>query len=297
MKIVLSRKSPVPIRHQLGKQLELRILSGDLRAGAKLPAVRVLARTLGIHANTVAAAYRDLQRTGRVTLRPGVGVFVRRLRRPVSSADGVDAAVRDALRELASGFGAGPVRSAVERWFRAQPGRVAIVDPHLDSAELLAHEVATQLGQTVEALTFDRLDRDALLGALAVVVPYHAERFTTMAPHVPVEVVHIQIAQEHSDAVRALPKDALVLVVSHAGYVLEFSKALFHSLRGDEILIEGRLIAAAKEWQRLARLADLTFVDALAALAARRHGIRNAREFRLLSNETLERIQAAVSPG
>jgi hypothetical protein len=90
--------------------------------------VRVLARTLGIHANTVAAAYKDLQRTGHVTLRPGVGVFVRRLRKLLSRSDGVEAAVRDALRELASGFGAAPVRAAVKRWLRAQPGRVAVVD-------------------------------------------------------------------------------------------------------------------------------------------------------------------------
>jgi hypothetical protein len=75
-----------------------------------------------------------------------------------------------------------------------------------------------------------------------------------------------------------MPKDSLVLVISRAGYVLEFSRALFHSLRGDEILIEGRLLAAAQDWQRLARVADLTFVDALAAEGVRRCGIRNARE-------------------
>jgi DNA-binding transcriptional regulator YhcF (GntR family) len=58
MKIALSRRWPVPIRQQLRKRLELKIHSGDLRAGAKPPAVRAPARTLGLDARDSQREYR-----------------------------------------------------------------------------------------------------------------------------------------------------------------------------------------------------------------------------------------------
>ena len=76
MDIPLNRESGVPIRDQLVVYLEMRILDGTLKPGERLPSVRALARRLKIHSNTVSAAYKDLQSTGRVRLRTGSGVFV-----------------------------------------------------------------------------------------------------------------------------------------------------------------------------------------------------------------------------
>ena len=50
------------------EQIKLRILdlasSGELAVGSKLPSVRSLATDLGVAANTVARAYRELEQTG-----------------------------------------------------------------------------------------------------------------------------------------------------------------------------------------------------------------------------------------
>lgn len=50
------------------EQVRLRILdlssSGELAVGTKLPPVRALARDLGVAANTVARAYRELEQAG-----------------------------------------------------------------------------------------------------------------------------------------------------------------------------------------------------------------------------------------
>ena len=77
MDFVLKRKGGVPLHDQLLAQLELRILTGVLAPGQRLPSVRALARRLGLHANTVSSAYRDLETAGHVELRRGAGVYVR----------------------------------------------------------------------------------------------------------------------------------------------------------------------------------------------------------------------------
>lgn len=52
---------------------------GHLSAGERLPTVRSLASELGVHVNTVARAYTELERAGIVTTRPGLGTFIARL--------------------------------------------------------------------------------------------------------------------------------------------------------------------------------------------------------------------------
>ena len=49
---------------------------GRLRPGARLPSSRALATTLGVHRNTVLAAYRELAAEGWIVTRPAGGTFV-----------------------------------------------------------------------------------------------------------------------------------------------------------------------------------------------------------------------------
>jgi GntR family transcriptional regulator len=66
----------VPIYLQLVEQVKHAIEIGALRAGEQLPSIRPLAEELVINANTVAKAYRELEREGVVELRQGAGAFV-----------------------------------------------------------------------------------------------------------------------------------------------------------------------------------------------------------------------------
>lgn len=84
-RVRIRRAAPVPVRSQIAAELEEGILDGDLVAGHRLPSVRELARRLGVHRNTVAAAYRDLERSGLAAVRPGSGVYVRRLAPPADA--------------------------------------------------------------------------------------------------------------------------------------------------------------------------------------------------------------------
>ncbi|HEX3929076.1 MAG TPA: GntR family transcriptional regulator [Nocardioides sp.] len=61
---------------QIRSQIARQVATGDLAAGARLPTVRALAATLGIAANTVARAYRELEHAGVVTTRGRNGTVV-----------------------------------------------------------------------------------------------------------------------------------------------------------------------------------------------------------------------------
>jgi GntR family transcriptional regulator len=62
---------------QLVHQVRHALRLGHLRPGDQLPTVREVVSKLAINPNTVLKAYRDLEREGLVTSRPGAGTFVR----------------------------------------------------------------------------------------------------------------------------------------------------------------------------------------------------------------------------
>jgi GntR family transcriptional regulator len=67
---------PTPLYAQLARAIQFAITIGKLGIGEQLPTVRQLAVELRINANTVAKVYAELERTGVVETRRGVGTFV-----------------------------------------------------------------------------------------------------------------------------------------------------------------------------------------------------------------------------
>src|SRR3954468_7704359 len=63
---------------QVVRQVRHALRLGLLREGDQLPTVKDVVATLAINPNTVLKAYRELERDGLVTARPGVGTFVTR---------------------------------------------------------------------------------------------------------------------------------------------------------------------------------------------------------------------------
>src|SRR5690348_18277032 len=100
MQFWFARGSDVSIREQLVTQVVLGILSEDLAPGQRLPSTRELARRFHLHANTVSAAYRQLERERWVELRRGSGVYVRdqHPEAPVAPAMALDHLISNFLR-------------------------------------------------------------------------------------------------------------------------------------------------------------------------------------------------------
>ena len=76
MDIQLGRDSPVTLGDQLQAQIRLRILSGELAPHDLLPTVQALAEATGTNYNTVAAAYRALEKQGFLVQRRRAGTRV-----------------------------------------------------------------------------------------------------------------------------------------------------------------------------------------------------------------------------
>ena len=74
--VAIDPRDKTPIYAQLERGLRAGIAAGRLRPGDQLPTVRQLAVELKINANTVARVYTDLERSGVIETRRGVGSFV-----------------------------------------------------------------------------------------------------------------------------------------------------------------------------------------------------------------------------
>lgn len=72
----LDSRSGVPTYLQLVEQVRRGLLLGYLADGDQLPTVREVAAALVINPNTVAKAYRELERAGLAAPRAGQGTFV-----------------------------------------------------------------------------------------------------------------------------------------------------------------------------------------------------------------------------
>ena len=125
--LTVDPRSGVPIYLQVIEQVKRSVALGILASGEQLPTVKQLALDLTINPNTVAKAYRELERDGVIETSPGRGSFVK----SNGSADTTKTAATDiardaidvAVREAKSiGLKADEIRTlantAVDRWFR-----------------------------------------------------------------------------------------------------------------------------------------------------------------------------------
>ncbi|HVQ29574.1 MAG TPA: GntR family transcriptional regulator [Vicinamibacteria bacterium] len=299
MEIVLNRKGGLAVRRQLVAQLELRILGGDLAPGERLPSVRALARRLRLHPNTVSAAYRQLEASRHVEMRRGAGVFVRQAgATSLEGAKDLDEMIRVALDQAErKGFTAAEVQAAVLRWLGSDPpDRLVVVDPSQAMAELALAELGAELGLRVQAQTLrDIEETPALLdGGLAVSLPYHVAALRKIAPRASILIVTLEVEASVREAIADLPKGAIALVVSHAETVLPFATTLIRSLRGDEVLVEGRVLSDVRGWKRLVAAADVVFADVLSEKAVRGARPRRLQPFRVLEPAALARVTSAA---
>jgi GntR family transcriptional regulator len=76
MYITVDEKDKRPIYQQIVDEIKGLIASGELSQGTFLPPVRQVAADLSVNLNTVAFAYRQLQRDGLVKVRHGAGALV-----------------------------------------------------------------------------------------------------------------------------------------------------------------------------------------------------------------------------
>ncbi|MYC54716.1 MAG: PLP-dependent aminotransferase family protein [Chloroflexi bacterium] len=150
LNITLDRDSATPIYRQLIAQIRSLIESGELPAGARLPASRSLARQQGISRISVVNAYRELRGAGLLHSHAGKGTFVARqrsasaiLRSPLPEPSQRAPALRHMLRKDREGIidfsgGTPPTEFFPVRYLQDAINQV--IDR--DGAEALSYEAA-----------------------------------------------------------------------------------------------------------------------------------------------------------
>lgn len=76
MLLTIDTRDPRPIYQQVADGIKGLIARGALKEGTALPPVRQLAADLGVNLNTIATAYRELQKDGLITVKHGSGAMV-----------------------------------------------------------------------------------------------------------------------------------------------------------------------------------------------------------------------------
>lgn len=76
MYITIDERDPRPMYQQVVDEVKALIVRGELEEGTSLPPVRQVAADLGVNLNTIAFAYRQLQKAGLIKVRHGAGAVV-----------------------------------------------------------------------------------------------------------------------------------------------------------------------------------------------------------------------------
>jgi len=119
MIIRIDPDSSVPIFEQIVAEVKAAVARGACAAGEMVPSVRQMATQVLVNPNTVARAYRELEREGIVYTRKGLGVFISDAAVKLSRTDRSDE-VQRRLNDLVAearraGLSDGQLRDAMQR--------------------------------------------------------------------------------------------------------------------------------------------------------------------------------------
>jgi len=218
MQLWFSHASEVSIREQLVTQIVLGILSDDLAPGQRLPSTRELARRFRIHANTVSAGYRQLERDRWVEMRHGSGVYVRDTKPdvPLDSTLAVDQLIAGLFRSASKlGTPLSDLRTRLRQWLEIQPpDHFLLVEPNDELREIVAFEMRQALSFAISSCGMNDVV-EKLQGAIPVALPNRAKAVKQLLPQGS-DLLTLQTRSVPSSLAAYLPAptDALVGIAS-----------------------------------------------------------------------------------
>jgi GntR family transcriptional regulator len=116
MFLTIKTDDPRPIYQQVADGIKELIARGKLAEGASLPPVRQLAADLGVNLNTIATAYRELQKDGLIVIKHGSGSVVAPRTSTERTQEELVRPLRTALTELVlAGLSSSKILSMVAR--------------------------------------------------------------------------------------------------------------------------------------------------------------------------------------
>jgi len=294
MRFWFARNSEVPIREQLVTQVVLGILCGDLPAGHRLPSTREMARRFNLHANTVSAAYRELQKQRWVEFRHGSGVYVRgsKPEAAVSSELALDKLIANLFRSAREiGAQRSTVRSRLRQWLALQPpDHFLVIEPDEDLREIVISEITRAVAFPVHGAGMDVCGRpEDLASAIPVALPSKVEAVRKALP-AGTECIALHVRSVPTSLGEWLPAstDKLVGVASRWSGFLQSAHTMLIAAGFDA---DALIIRDARKpgWQDGLRTAAAVVCDSLTAAELPKR-IR-AIPFSLLAESCLEELR------
>jgi GntR family transcriptional regulator len=128
MYITIDERDSRPLYQQLVDEIKTLIARGELAEGTSLPPVRQVASDLGVNLNTVAFAYRRLQKEGLIRVRHGSGAVVISQTLSEKAGEPLRSQLRTALTQLVlAGLKRPEIKAVIneelETLLRDQPSR------------------------------------------------------------------------------------------------------------------------------------------------------------------------------
>jgi GntR family transcriptional regulator len=275
MRFWFAPHSDVPLYRQLATQVQLSILSGDLRPGDRLPSTRELARRFAIHPNTVSAGYRELEHDGWTELRHGSGVYVCDRRRPQTAEAQINSQIDAHIEEFfrgahALGISSSALRARLAGWMAAPPpDHWLLVDPDHEARQILLTELRAATGREVHESSPANCTAEKMAGAIVCCRPSQ-EKIVRATVAAGIEVVALPITSANQWLLPWLPapKGLLIAVVSHWPEFLEKARTM---LAAAGVPAEALIFCDARKpaWQRGLGSASGVLCDAYTASVAK----------------------------
>jgi DNA-binding transcriptional regulator YhcF (GntR family) len=301
MRFWFSRDSQIPIREQLVTQVILGILGNELAPGSRLPSTRDLARRFRLHANTVSAAYRELERDQWVELRHGSGVYVCSSRpanapTPALALDHLIVGLFRSARDLGAPLSV--VRSRLRHWLEVQPpDHIVLIEPDPELRAIVAAEIGAAVSIRVESAGMDILRTpEKLSGAIVATMPGSDQKVRKLLPET-CECLSLRVNSATTSLAQWMPARTELLIGIASGWP-RFLKLAQTMLVASGIDSDALVIRDAHKagWKNSLRGTVAVVCDSLTA--SKLPPATRALVYRLLSDAAiadLQRYQGFVS--
>jgi GntR family transcriptional regulator len=240
-----------------------------VRPGEKLPSTRALARRLGIHPNTINAAYHDLAKRGWVEFRKGSGVYVRAFDkdRPMEGDLELDRLIATFIRTArGQGYSLAKIRSRVKHWLELQPpDHFLVIEEDPELRRILEYEIERFTGFRVATVGLDECGKPgALVGAAPVALYGKADAVRGALP-ANCECLWLESRSVHDELqklLRPVSDDAFIIVVSRWPDFLRWARTILLAAGLDEDIISLQ-DAMKPKWEESLRLATFVVADSI----------------------------------
>jgi GntR family transcriptional regulator len=300
MHVTIHPDSPIAIHDQLVTQISLLIAAGVLPPGERLPSVRALSMRLGVHRNTIQAAYRAVADLGLVVPQVGSGVRVADTSAPSPHnawSEGV--ALRHLVGQFLSdarrhGFDDSTILEAISSALRPPDvQRIVVVDPHADVHPLHRQELAPWFTCPLDVMTFEQVTAqlDSLGDAVLLTSAYHAAILRQIiGEQFPLVVMTVNAADDVLPHVRQLPLGARLGLVSVSETLLRMAGEVLAGLKRDDLDLIPITADNTAGIRTVATKADLVLVDSVCAASVTALATKPVRIFPLIPDAAIQAL-------